>query len=46
MNTVGAGVVDTEMLNKIFGEQLAEVVKAIALRLPVKQIGKPEEIAD
>lgn len=35
-----------EMLDRIFGEQRAEVVKAIAQKLPVKRIGKPEEIAD
>ncbi|MBD2249147.1 SDR family oxidoreductase [Nostoc sp. FACHB-888] len=46
VNTVCAGVIDTEMLDKVFGEQRAEVVKAIAEKLPVKRIGKPEEIAD
>ncbi|AFZ32657.1 short-chain dehydrogenase/reductase SDR [Gloeocapsa sp. PCC 7428] len=43
VNTVCAGVVDTEMLDRIFGDQRAEVVKAIAQKLPVK-LGKPEEI--
>jgi hypothetical protein len=32
------------MLDRIFGEQRAEVVKVIAQKLPVKRIGKPEEI--
>jgi len=40
------GVVDTEMLDKVFGEQRQEVVKAVAEKLPVRRIGKPEEIAD
>jgi NAD(P)-dependent dehydrogenase (short-subunit alcohol dehydrogenase family) len=46
VNTVCAGVIDTEMLDKVFGQQRAEVVKIIAEKLPVKRIGKPEEIAD
>ena len=46
VNTVCAGVIDTEMLDKVFGEQRTEVVKTIAEKLPVKRIGKPEEIAD
>jgi NAD(P)-dependent dehydrogenase (short-subunit alcohol dehydrogenase family) len=46
VNTVCAGVIDTEMLDKVFGEQRTEIVKAIAEKLPVKRIGKPEEIAD
>jgi NAD(P)-dependent dehydrogenase (short-subunit alcohol dehydrogenase family) len=46
VNTVCAGVIDTEMLDRVFGEQRGEVVKAIAEKLPVKRIGKPEEIAD
>jgi NAD(P)-dependent dehydrogenase (short-subunit alcohol dehydrogenase family) len=46
VNTVCAGVIDTEMLDMVFGAQRDEVVKAIAEKLPVKRIGKPEEIAD
>jgi NAD(P)-dependent dehydrogenase (short-subunit alcohol dehydrogenase family) len=46
VNTVCAGVIDTEMLDKVFGEQRTEIVTAIAEKLPVKRIGKPEEIAD
>jgi len=46
VNTVCAGVIDTEMLDKVFGEQRGEIVEAIAEKLPVKRIGKPEEIAD
>jgi NAD(P)-dependent dehydrogenase (short-subunit alcohol dehydrogenase family) len=46
VNTVCAGVIDTGMLDKVFGEQRTEVVKTIAEKLPVKRIGKPEEIAD
>lgn len=46
VNTVCAGVIDTEMLDKIFAEKRNEVVQAVAEKLPVKRIGKPEEIAD
>lgn len=46
VNTVCAGVIDTAMLDKVFGEQRQEIVEAIAHKLPVKRIGKPEEIAD
>jgi NAD(P)-dependent dehydrogenase (short-subunit alcohol dehydrogenase family) len=46
VNTVCAGVIDTAMLDKVFGEQRQEVVEGIANKLPVKRIGKPEEIAD
>ncbi len=46
VNTVCAGVIDTEMLDKVFGENRDGVVQEIAQRLPVKRIGKPEEVAD
>jgi NAD(P)-dependent dehydrogenase (short-subunit alcohol dehydrogenase family) len=46
VNTVCAGVIDTEMLDKVFGEKRGEIVEAISNKLPVKRIGKPEEIAD
>ncbi|KJH70188.1 SDR family oxidoreductase [Aliterella atlantica] len=46
VNTVCAGVIDTDMLDRVFGDRRGEVVKAIADKLPVKRIGKPEEIAD
>jgi NAD(P)-dependent dehydrogenase (short-subunit alcohol dehydrogenase family) len=46
VNTVCAGVIDTEMLDKVFGEQREEMVRAIGEKLPVKRIGKPAEIAD
>jgi NAD(P)-dependent dehydrogenase (short-subunit alcohol dehydrogenase family) len=46
VNIVCAGVIDTEMLDKVFGEGKNEVVESIAEKLPVKRIGKPEEVAD
>lgn len=46
VNTVCAGVIDTAMLDKVFGDKRQATVEAIAAKLPVKRIGKPEEIAD
>lgn len=46
VNTVCAGVIDTEMLDKVFGENRDAIVQSIAEKLPVKRIGKPEEVAD
>ncbi len=46
VNTVCAGVIDTEMLDKVFGENRDAIVQSVAEKLPVKRIGKPEEIAD
>jgi len=46
VNTVCAGVIDTAMLDKVFGEQREAIVTAIAHKLPVQRIGQPEEIAD
>jgi NAD(P)-dependent dehydrogenase (short-subunit alcohol dehydrogenase family) len=46
VNSVCAGVIDTEMLDKVFGDKRGEIVEAIANKLPVQRIGKPEEIAD
>lgn len=46
VNTVCAGVIDTEMLDRVFGEKRAEVVAAVSEKLPVKRIGRPEDIAD
>lgn len=46
VNTVCAGVIETEMLDRVFGENRDKVVESIAQKLPVKRIGKPEEVAD
>jgi len=46
VNTVCAGVINTSMLDRIFGEQKSQVVEQIAAKLPVRRIGSPEEIAD
>lgn len=46
VNTVCAGVIDTDMLERVFGDSKDEVVQSIAEKLPVKRIGQPEEVAD
>ncbi|MGB7417366.1 MAG: SDR family oxidoreductase [Thermosynechococcaceae cyanobacterium] len=46
VNTVCAGVIETEMLDRVFGENRNEVVESIAEKLPIKRIGQPEEVAD
>lgn len=46
VNTVCAGVIDTPMLERVFGEQKLQVVEQIAARLPVRRIGSPQEIAE
>ena len=46
INTVCAGVIDTQMLDRVFGKQKDRAIKTIEAKLPVGRIGKPEEIAD
>ncbi len=46
VNTVCAGVIDTPMLDRVFGEQKLQIVQQIAAKLPVQRIGSPQEIAD
>jgi NAD(P)-dependent dehydrogenase (short-subunit alcohol dehydrogenase family) len=46
VNTVCAGVIDTAMLDRVFGGQKSQIIEQIAAKLPVRRIGRPEEIAD
>lgn len=46
VNTVCAGLIDTAMLDRAFGEQKSQIIEQIAAKLPVHRIGRPEEIAD
>ena len=46
VNTVCAGVINTSMLDRVFGEQKLQVVEQIAAKLPVRRIGSPQEIAE
>lgn len=46
VNTVCAGVINTPVLDRVFGEQKSQYIEQIAAKLPVRRIGNPEEIAD
>lgn len=46
VNTVCAGVINTPMLDRVFGDEQVQIVETIAAKLPVKRIGNPEEVAD
>ena len=46
VNTIQPGFVDTPLLDEVLGAQRAQIVAAVASRLPVRRIGQPEEIAD
>lgn len=45
-NTVCAGVIDTAMLDAVFGSEKKKIVAEISKKLPVGRIGKALEIAD
>ena len=46
VNSIQPGYVDTPLFDDLFGDQREEVLAAAAERLPLKRIGRPEEIAD
>jgi NAD(P)-dependent dehydrogenase (short-subunit alcohol dehydrogenase family) len=46
VNTIQPGFVDTPLLDEVLGAHRAEVLAAAAARLPVRRIGRPEDIAD
>ncbi len=46
VNTIQPGFVDTPLLDEFLGAQRAEILAAAAARLPVRRIGRPEEVAD
>jgi NAD(P)-dependent dehydrogenase (short-subunit alcohol dehydrogenase family) len=46
VNTIQPGFVDTPLLDDVLGAQGAEILAAAARRLPVRRIGRPEDIAD
>jgi NAD(P)-dependent dehydrogenase (short-subunit alcohol dehydrogenase family) len=46
VNTLQPGYVDTPMLDELLGEAHAKIKAEAGARLPVKRIGRPEELAD
>ncbi len=46
VNSIQPGYVDTPLFDDLLGDQREEVLAAAAERLPLKRIGRPEEIAD
>jgi NAD(P)-dependent dehydrogenase (short-subunit alcohol dehydrogenase family) len=46
VNTIQPGFVDTPLLDNVLGAHREEILAAAAARLPVRRIGKPEDIAD
>ena len=46
VNTLQPGYVDTPMLDELLGEARAKIKAEAGARLPVKRIGRPEELAD
>jgi NAD(P)-dependent dehydrogenase (short-subunit alcohol dehydrogenase family) len=46
VNTIQPGFVDTPLLDEVLGSQKTEILAAAAARLPVKRIGRADEVAD
>jgi len=46
VNTIAPGYVDTPLFDDLLGDQRGAVLAAAAESLPVKRIGRPEDIAD
>ncbi len=46
VNTIQPGLVDTPLIAQFMGAQSASIMEREAARLPVRRVGKPEDIAD
>src|SRR5262245_12922626 len=46
VNVIRPGYVDTPLLDELLGAQKEEILARAAKKLPVKRVGRPEEIAD
>lgn len=46
VNTIQPGFVDTPLLDDLLGARRAEILAAVAAKLPVRRIGRPDEVAD
>ncbi len=46
VNAIRPGLIDTPLIDRFVGERKESFLKSYAARLPVKRIGRPEEVAD
>ena len=46
VNTVRPGFIDTPLIDSLMGESAGSIKQAAAQRLPVRRIGRPEDIAE
>lgn len=46
VNVVRPGAIDTPLAERVFGEKAQKALAAQAERVPLKRIGRPEEVAD
>jgi NAD(P)-dependent dehydrogenase (short-subunit alcohol dehydrogenase family) len=46
VNTVQPGIIDTPLIDSLLGERAGMVKEAAATRLPVRRVGRPEDIAE
>ena len=46
VNVIAPGLIDTPLVAQVMGERTGAVMKDAASRLPVRRVGRPEDIAD
>jgi NAD(P)-dependent dehydrogenase (short-subunit alcohol dehydrogenase family) len=46
VNTIVPGLVDTPLIDKLFGDRRQTLIASAAAQLPVKRVGRPQDIAD
>jgi NAD(P)-dependent dehydrogenase (short-subunit alcohol dehydrogenase family) len=46
VNTIVPGLIDTPLLNLVLGERREAFMAQAAAQLPVRRVGRPEDIAD
>jgi NAD(P)-dependent dehydrogenase (short-subunit alcohol dehydrogenase family) len=46
VNTIVPGLVDTPLIDRLFGGRREALIASAAAQLPVKRVGHPQDIAD
>jgi NAD(P)-dependent dehydrogenase (short-subunit alcohol dehydrogenase family) len=46
VNTIVPGLVDTPLIDKLFGDRREALIASAAAHLPVKRVGRPQDIVD